>query len=173
MRNCNKIRKALPYRVITAALLAVCMGIIFWFSAQPSAESSEMSGSLAYRIVADYNEVFHRGYSEGTIELYAERIDYPIRKAAHMTEYAILAWLIMAVLRGYFYYGKKTLFASVALAACYASTDEIHQLVVEGRAGRFSDVCIDTAGALLGLALLHFLHLCYRKHCEKDGHQIK
>lgn len=38
-------------------------------------------------------------------------------------------------------------------AAVYAATDEIHQLFVPGRAGRFSDVCIDGAGAVLGVVV--------------------
>ena len=41
--------------------------------------------------------------------------------------------------------------------AVYAATDEIHQLFVAGRAGRFSDVVIDSAGALLGVLVFAFL----------------
>lgn len=38
-------------------------------------------------------------------------------------------------------------------AAVYAATDEIHQLFVAGRSGRFSDVLIDSSGALLGVLI--------------------
>ena len=35
----------------------------------------------------------------------------------------------------------------------YAASDEFHQLFVPGRAGLITDVCIDSAGALLGILL--------------------
>jgi VanZ family protein len=38
-----------------------------------------------------------------------------------------------------------------ALAALYASSDEIHQHFVEGRHGAPLDVAIDTVGALAGI----------------------
>ena len=44
------------------------------------------------------------------------------------------------------------------LALCssflYACTDELHQLFVSGRSGQFTDVLIDTLGALFGCLLL-------------------
>lgn len=44
-----------------------------------------------------------------------------------------------------------------AATTVYAATDEIHQLFVAGRAGRFSDVVIDSAGALLGVLVFALL----------------
>lgn len=169
----NNIRKNTIYRVVTALLLVAWMLVIFWFSNQPATASSEMSGSVAYRLVETCNRIFQMGFSEDRLEIYAQNIDYPVRKAAHMTEYAILAWLILAVLRGYYPYQRRTCMAAIISVAAYAATDEIHQIFIEGRAGRFSDVCIDTLGALLGLALLHLLVLCYRRHCEKCEHHLK
>lgn len=166
MKTVDRTRKKQIYRVVTAALLAFWMAVIFWFSAQPAEESTEMSGSVAYRLVETCSVMFGLDLTEDAMEIYALRIDYPVRKAAHMTEYAILGWLMLAVLRGYFEYQKKTIAAALAAAAAYAATDEIHQIFITGRAGRFSDVCIDTLGALLGLALLHFAIFYYRRHCE-------
>ena len=40
---------------------------------------------------------------------------------------------------------------ALALAALYASSDEIHQHFVEGRHGAPLDVAIDTVGALAGI----------------------
>ena len=37
------------------------------------------------------------------------------------------------------------------IAALYAATDELHQYFVPGRACMFTDVCIDSFGALLGI----------------------
>lgn len=173
MKTDEKTWKTTIYRAVTALLLLGWMAVIFWFSDQPAVESSEMSGSVSYRFVEACSNIFGLGFSEETTEAYAAAIEHPVRKAAHMTEYAILGWLFLAVFRGYLPYRRKTVLFALAATAAYASTDEIHQLFIEGRAGRFGDVCIDTFGALLGFALLHFVLLCYGKHCEKQRHPLK
>ena len=71
--------------------------------------------------------------------------DYPLRKAAHMTEYAILAALVLRAAASYGW--------AFAFAVGYACTDELHQHFVRGRHASPVDVCIDAAGALIGLAL--------------------
>ena len=45
------------------------------------------------------------------------------------------------------------------IAALYAASDEIHQLFVPGRSGQLSDVILDSAGALAGVAA--FTVLCW------------
>jgi VanZ family protein len=71
--------------------------------------------------------------------------DYVLRKCAHMTEYAILAILLVRATASYLW--------AFPLAVGYAVTDEIHQLFVRGRHGSPVDVAIDAVGALIGLAL--------------------
>ena len=69
--------------------------------------------------------------------------DLVLRKLAHVSEYAILGFLLARALRrpG----------VAVALAAGYAVTDEVHQTFVEGRHGAPRDVAIDASGALVGV----------------------
>lgn len=140
---------------------------IFMFSAQPAVASDKMSGSVAYRTVEFYNRLFHRGLTETELEGYAGDINYPIRKAAHMTEYAMLGILAFFCLMGYEKCKGKAYWLALVLAFLYAGTDEVHQLFVAGRAGRFSDVCIDTAGAAIGLLLIYLVRKIIGKHCEK------
>ena len=71
--------------------------------------------------------------------------DYALRKCAHMTEYAILAVLLLRATRSYGW--------AFALAVAYAATDEFHQTFVRGRHGTPVDVAIDAVGALIGLTL--------------------
>jgi VanZ family protein len=82
-----------------------------------------------------------------------------IRKAAHMTEYAILALLVWRALAcagtaALVQSPRRRAAAAFAVACLYAATDEFHQLFVANREGSLRDVLIDTAGAGLGLALL-------------------
>ena len=72
--------------------------------------------------------------------------DYVLRKGAHMTEYAILAALLLRATGSYVW--------AFAFAVSYAATDEFHQTFVRGRHGSPIDVGIDAVGALIGLTLL-------------------
>ena len=149
--------KKLLYRLVTGALLLCWMCTIFRFSAQPAVQSEKVSGGVAYRVVEAYCQIFHVAYTEEEMEIHAEAIDYPIRKAAHMTEYAVLGIYAFLCLIGYEQKKKIIYPASLLIAVLYATSDEIHQLYVPGRAGRFSDVCIDMSGAALGLLLVFVL----------------
>ena len=86
-----------------------------------------------------------------------EQYDGIIRKIAHFASYALLAYLMYhaLVLASFFHYINIYVPAaiSVVLCAVFAATDEYHQTFVDGRAGRFTDVLIDTSGALCGVLL--------------------
>ena len=69
--------------------------------------------------------------------------DYPLRKAAHLFEYGVLALLLRRA--------GLSRAASFVLSVLYAVTDEWHQSFVPGRHGAVSDVLVDAAGALTGL----------------------
>ena len=98
----------------------------------------------------------------------AEKIEYPVRKAAHMTEYAILGLLSFAFYRGILKKEKRQFLAALLTAAVYAATDEFHQYFIPGRSAEVMDVCIDTLGASIGLAILFFTLKVVRKHCQKS-----
>lgn len=81
-------------------------------------------------------------------------LTFIIRKIAHMSEYAILLLFV--------YYGihktiryKYTLLGSLLISFIYACSDEIHQLFIPGRSGQFTDVLIDTSGALIMLLIIY------------------
>lgn len=69
--------------------------------------------------------------------------DLALRKAGHLTEYAILGALLVRALRS----------VPIALLAgsAYAATDEVHQLFVSGRQGSTLDWLIDTIGVAAGI----------------------
>ena len=76
----------------TAAVI-VWMGVIFFLSAQPSEESSDLSGSICYFAAKAYSDLFRLHWEEAQLLSAAAVIEFPIRKAAHMTEYAVLTML--------------------------------------------------------------------------------
>jgi VanZ family protein len=83
-----------------------------------------------------------------------------IRKSAHFTEYFILGLLILRGIRA----GRPgTRFAwalaAIAIVACYASLDELHQRFVPGRTAAVGDVLIDTSGGVAAQAVAALLML--------------
>lgn len=63
--------------------------------------------------------------------------------------------------------GYRGLFAAV-FSCIYASSDEIHQLFVPGRAGQVRDVLIDTSGAVAGILLAILIRKIWLKSREKN-----
>jgi VanZ family protein len=155
-------------KIITLVIVLVWMAVIFLMSNQPAEESSEISGSVSYRVVDIANTVFLWDLSKSEMLVRTEAIQYPVRKCAHMSEYAILAILLLCHL--YNYAGlknqKRCWIFSWLLSAMYAATDEFHQIFIRGRSGSPIDVCIDATGACIGLLILS---LCYRILSKRRG----
>ena len=87
-----------------------------------------------------------------------EWVQFLVRKAGHLTEYAVLAGLLARAIRASLRPAPAWLGRAVGLAwtgaAAYAATDEFHQSFVPTRTASFGDVVIDACGAALGLALV-------------------
>ena len=71
--------------------------------------------------------------------------DLVLRKVAHFTEFAVLGALLARAIRE---------FPAFVAGLGYAIFDELHQMLVPGRAGTLLDVAIDAAGVLAGILLL-------------------
>ena len=128
------------------------MVVIFLFSAKDADESEQDSYRIGFIIgnivVTDFEE--KPPYEQ--IE-FAEKVDYPIRKTAHATEYAILGFLVLGAL-----YSSQVRWyiqglIAWSIATLYAASDEFHQLFVPGRSGEFKDVCIDSVGVVVGVLI--------------------
>ena len=70
------------------------------------------------------------------------KYDYPLRKAGHMAVFAVL-WALARRPLGDGW--------GLVFSVFYAMTDEYHQTFVPGRAGAWTDVLLDGAGAFLAL----------------------
>jgi VanZ family protein len=75
---------------------------------------------------------------------------FAIRKAAHVTEFAVFSIALFHGVRGERHGWKpEWAFLTLLIAASYAGLDEWHQSFVPLREARFRDVLIDSTGALL------------------------
>ena len=154
MKSLNKI----------ACFLMLCwMVVIFMFSAEPDTESSELSGSVSYQIVSAVNTITASHWDEKELLDKAELIDYPVRKCAHMSEYAILTLLgFFDIFRSCM--AEEDFLIPIGVTFLYACTDEFHQLFVARRAGKFTDVLIDTTGGIIMLLFIALVtHVAHAK----------
>lgn len=76
-------------------------------------------------------------------------------KSAHIVAYAFLAWFWWRALSPQRAAIWPLLWLAFGLTVLYGISDEIHQLFVSGRHGRFVDVLFDASGALAMVLLLH------------------
>ena len=102
---------------------------------------------------------FLRWLSPGLPDAAVESAVFWIRKASHVTEYAVLAALWWRALRWPVRRDPRPwswLLAGQALLgpALWAAADEIHQATTATRGASVRDVALDAAGAALGLLLL-------------------
>lgn len=101
-------------------------------------------------------------WAEESQSAFAKKIEYPVRKGAHLTEYAVLGMLLLGSWNFSDISKKRASIFSWVVGTLYAATDEIHQLFVPGRSGQLTDVMIDSLGVLMGIAVLAFLMRKYR-----------
>lgn len=145
-------------------LVVLWCGIIFYMSAQTAPESSELSGTLIWRMC----ERFYKDFallSETEKYNLVDSLQNVVRNMAHICEYGILGILVRLAFIPY-KLNRKIIIASL-LCLAYSISDEIHQFFVEGRAYQFSDVLCDTLGAVLGiLAISLICTICLKKRTK-------
>ncbi|CDC09818.1 vanZ family protein [Clostridium sp. CAG:413] len=141
---------------VSWALVAICMGVIFYLSSQNADDSAMLSDEV--------KNLF--GLKWGI---------FIIRKCAHFLEFTGLAVLILNAL--YRTCGRTRPYLTFILTAAYAVrdeayavSDEMHQLFVEGRACRAFDVLVDSLGAAAGIIALYILMELYKFIKERRSH---
>lgn len=122
------------------------MFLIFLFSSQTGEESSEVSNAVLRFILEKLSDIL----PEAAVLF----LQTKIRKAAHFFIYMLLGIFLFLTAREARIREKAAPIAAWGIAFLYAGTDEIHQRFVPGRSGQFSDVCLDSAGALAGILLM-------------------
>ena len=126
--------------------------VLIWLGVIFVGSTDLMSAEHTSRIIGPLLHWFKPDISAEAIA----RVQFYVRKAAHVTEYAILAMLVWRALRG----GtrsqmKMSILFLIAWVACaiFASSDEFHQSFVPSRTASPIDVMIDICGALIGLGI--------------------
>ncbi|HEY9731389.1 MAG TPA: VanZ family protein [Drouetiella sp.] len=122
-------------------LVIAWMGVIFAFSNQAH------SGEATEQLLHDWN--------------------VPVRKCAHMFEYAVLFWLsrwaCLTIRRPSL---TKPGLLAFLICLLYAASDEYHQSFVPGRSAQVQDVGVDMTGSLIAVFLARYFFVV-RSFCSK------
>ena len=129
--------------------------VLVWMAVIFCGSSDSASFQHSSRIV----EPFLRWLTPNISDASVHAMVVAVRKAAHLTEYAVLALLLWRALASRL---NEKLCAwrwadatrTILFIILYAASDEFHQSFVPSRDASVRDVLIDTLGGLLGLTLL-------------------
>lgn len=135
--------------IICSWLMVLCtMLMIFNFSEEDSTESSKTSS----HIIEDVLGVFMP--EEEITEEVIDKYQFSFRKTAHFGIFMLLGFCLANAFKNTI--SLKLVFTyliSFASVALYATFDEIHQGLSDGRAPSFIDALIDASGGLAGIGL--------------------
>jgi VanZ family protein len=135
------------------SFLRYWLPVVIWLGVIYFNSTDFMSAEHTSRIIEPFLRWLRPGISPEAIE----QVQFLVRKAAHLIEYAILAmFLCRAIIRGTNPERKRAiLYVYVWLAATLvAASDEYHQSFVPSRGAAWGDVLIDSGGAIFGLLVV-------------------
>ncbi|WP_407271219.1 VanZ family protein [Radiobacillus sp. PE A8.2] len=127
----------------------VWMAIIFYLSAQVADTSNQLSSGIT--------EVIVRLIEKVSTKLDLSNFNFFVRKTAHFTAYMVLGILVIHAMRNSTGITYRSIVISLSICILYAISDELHQMFVPGRGPAVWDVCIDSAGAIVGIGLYFIL----------------
>jgi VanZ family protein len=129
--------------------------VLLWMALIFSASSDRASFEHSSRIIAPVLRWLIPQISDEAVHL----VVLLVRKAAHLTEYAVLAVLVWRLLARRSPDPKRIWTWPVAgrtllVVLLYAASDEFHQIFVPSRQASVWDVLLDTTGGFFALILL-------------------
>lgn len=138
-----------------ASLVGRWLPPLVWMVVIFGGSTDSFSSGQTSQIIAPLLRWVVPGLTEATIDL----VVFLVRKAAHLSEYAVLAGLYWRALRRPVQladrtWSWRTAGFAVLLCALWAATDEFHQSFTVTRTASPWDVLLDTTGAGVGLLLL-------------------
>lgn len=141
-------------KTISIILLLLWMTVIFMFSSSGSVKSNNTSGQVISSAISVKDKVTSKETKPEAKKKIVKKLNYSVRKSAHVFEYFVLGVLALNVFDT-FNVKRKVLFA-IILCVLYASSDEFHQLFT-GRTASVTDVLLDSVASIVGIYLLNFI----------------
>lgn len=150
-------------KIILYIPMIIWMCVIFLFSAQNSANSSETSSLPATVLAQIINSDFDQLNETEQADL-IDKCQFAVRKLAHFSIYTVLGFLSLLAFSNKKLNIKVKLLLSAIICLTYAISDEIHQYFVPGRSCQLRDIFIDFCGSLFGIFLFFIIICIIQKH---------
>ncbi|MBQ6399942.1 MAG: VanZ family protein [Clostridia bacterium] len=139
-------------RAVSTLMTLALMALIFSFSMEPAEASDATSGFLSMKVIRLLWPNYNQETPERQQEIY-DAVQHVVRKCAHFLEYLALGFLMRICLLSWFGPFRLLIFSAWAAGTLYAGSDELHQLMIDGRSGQWTDVALDSTGVLCGVLL--------------------
>ena len=142
--------------IISWILTILWAGLIIFMSSMNTNKSNEKSKTVINDVVEKSIQttnglgITNKHPSKSKKQQVINKLNQPLRKVAHASEYFVFTILILIALKNSSVKGRKMFIISLAICFIYACTDEYHQTFVNGRTGQFTDSLIDTLGGTIG-----------------------
>lgn len=151
------------FKIILLMAIIVWIGLIFFFSSQPSIESHEQSGNMIklYEHINDVfdisnNRFFNKIENFVFVQLFDNKYKTPdakIRKTAHFGIYFVLGTITTVGAIVYLNRIVESGFIGTFLPITIAILDEFNQGLID-RTSSWADVLLDSAGAIFGVVIV-------------------
>lgn len=141
--------KRIVRMIIFWTLLASLAALIFYFSSQPSYNSSQVSLPFRDRLIKILSV-----FGINTLDE-AEFLHGIVRKTAHFTLYFTFGVLsCLAVFETFSNRKIPAMLLCADISVLYAISDEVHQFFVIGRAMQLTDIILDSVAAIIGILII-------------------
>ncbi|HEX3818432.1 MAG TPA: VanZ family protein [Chthoniobacterales bacterium] len=147
------------------ALLKAWLPVALWMSLMFVGSTDALSAEHTSRLITPLLLWLKPDMSPATIAF----VHLLVRKAAHVTEYAILTGLLFRALREAIDGFWRRAAMAFLPAIIFAATDEYHQRFVPSRTSSLGDVGIDACGAAVGILICRVVHLCLTRRGKNDS----
>ncbi len=137
-------------RAISFFMSILTASVIFSFSGDNAQESAGLSSNISQKILSIVG-IDEEDMSAEDYAYILMKVEHPIRKLAHFSEYFLLGLFLYCFIRTLTERRKLTFLLAFLISVLYAMLDEWHQAFVPGRGPGIKDVMIDGAGAFCGV----------------------
>ncbi len=152
------------HRTVTfvfAGLTVLLTGFIFFNSLMP-ADVSDGESLTVLEIINTFLK---------SLGIPGEVSNFFVRKAAHFSEFALLAFLLAATMNSCGLKISKMAVPALFIALVVAVTDETIQIFTPGRASLVTDVIVDFSGSVAGFIFAVLIIFLINRHKNKQALQ--
>lgn len=135
-------------RIVYGIFVLIWMITVFGFSNQNGNQSQTSSDKITNTIVGVCDDYFGINAQNNV-----EDISFCVRKLAHFSIYFLGGILIYNFVNTFSIKNKYIIILSIVVGVIYATTDEMHQFFIDGRAAQVRDVIIDSCGVIAAVII--------------------